>query len=254
MTKLRVLSLWLSIGFFFLNASCSTLMVATRDEEKAKVYLQLAADQFNERQYNEAIQSTQQALQLYPDMPEAYNHLALIYMETKRFDKSEEAFLKALSLKEDYSEVHNNLGVLYNRQEKYSEAVIQFEKALQDEAYRTPENALTNLGYAYFKLENIPKAKEQHQKALDVVPQFCLAHKNLADIYVKEKNYQKAADYYQNSVTYCPLYQESQYKLGLVMMKLGQKQVARNQLEKLVSRHKTGPYVERSQQVLKYLK
>jgi hypothetical protein len=37
-------------------------------------------------------------------------------------------------------------------------------------------------------------------------------------------------------------------------MRLGQRQVAKVQLEKLVERHKTGPFVERSSQVLRLLK
>ena len=188
-----------------------------------------------------------------PDMAAAYNHLALIYMEMKRYQKSEEAFQKALVIQPLYPEVFNNYGVLLNREEKYADAIKLFEKALADEVYQTPENAYTNLGYAYFKMGNLLKAKAYHEKALDVAPQFCLASKNMGDVYAKEKNFSRAADYFQRAVTNCPLYQESQYKLGLALMKMGQKTVARAELEKLIFRHKTGPYVERSTEVLKYL-
>ncbi|MBI4405444.1 MAG: tetratricopeptide repeat protein, partial [Deltaproteobacteria bacterium] len=92
-----------------------------------------------------------------------------------------------------------------------------------------------------------------HQKALDLMPQFCLAAKNLGDAYAKEKNYTQAVEYFQKAITNCPLYQESQYKLGMAYMKMGQKNVARGYLEKLIEKHKDGPYVERSQEVLKYL-
>jgi tetratricopeptide (TPR) repeat protein len=109
------------------------------------------------------------------------------------------------------------------------------------------------MGYAYYRLGNLLKAKSYHQKALDIVPQFCLASKNMGDVYAKEHNYRKASDYFEKAVTNCPLYQESQYKLGLALMKFGQKKVARSQLEKLVEKHKSGPYVERSNEVLKFL-
>ena len=49
------------------------------------------------------------------------------------------------------------------------------------------------------------------------------------------------------------LFRSSQYKLGLALMKSGQRGMAKNQLEKLVERYKEGPYVDRSQEVLKYL-
>jgi type IV pilus biogenesis/stability protein PilW len=252
MNRFRVLP-FTAVVVGLLLSSCASFVSRSGDEEKARLYLQKATDEFTERQYAQAIESTRVALKYEPEMPAAYNHLALIYMEMKRYAKSEEAFRKALSLQAQYPEVFNNLGVLLNREEKYGEAIQWFEKALNDETYSTPENAYTNMGYAYFKLGNLVKAKAYHQKALDSVPQFCLAAKNLGDVYAKEKNYARAADYFQRAVTNCPLYQESQYKLGLALMKMGQRNVARAQLEKLVERHKTGPYVERSHEVLKYL-
>jgi type IV pilus assembly protein PilF len=241
------------VGVLSLLPSCAHMFSANHDKEKAKIHLQVAADQLNLRDYTKAIESTLMALKLDPDFAAAYNHLALIYMETKQFGKSEESFKKALELQPDYPEVFNNFGVLLNREDKYKEAISYFEKALAYDRYKTPENALTNMGYSYYKLGDTARAKLFHQKALDVMPSFCLASKNMGDVYAKEKNYGKASEYFQKAVTNCPLYQESEYKLGLVLMKLGQRQVARTQLEKLVQKHRSGPYVERSNEVLKYL-
>ncbi len=235
-----------------LASGCASLH-GSRDQEKAKLYLQLATDQFNQRDYGRAIESVHEALKFDPNYAAAYNHLALIFLETKRYQKSEEAFNQALVLQPDYPEVFNNLGVLLNRQERYKEAIPYFEKAVASEHYMTPENAYTNLGYAYYRLGQLARAKSYHQKALDVAPLFCLASKNMGDVYAKEKNFPKAAEYFQKAVTNCPLYQESQYKLGLVLMKMGQRSVAKNQFERLVEHNKSGPYVERSHQVLKYL-
>jgi Tfp pilus assembly protein PilF len=75
----------------------------------------------------------------------------------------------------------------------------------------------------------------------------------MGDVYAKEKNFGKAAQYFQQAVTTCPFYEESHYKLGLAYMKQGQKKVAKSEFQKLIERHKSGPYVERSQEVLKYL-
>jgi type IV pilus biogenesis/stability protein PilW len=229
------------------------MFMGPKDKEKAKIYLQNAADQLGRREYTEAIKSTQEALKFDPNFAAAYNHLALIYMETKQFSKSEEAFKKALDLQSNYPEVENNMGVLYNREERYKDAIPLFQKALAEQRYITPENALTNMGYSYYRLGDHVQAKIYHQKALDIMPNFCLANKNLGDVYAKEKNYVKASDYFQKAATNCPLYQEAEYKLGLVLMKLGQKQVARNQFERLVHKHRSGPYVDRSNEVLKYL-
>jgi len=233
--------------------SCSHWEQSLKDHEKAKFYLQIATDHLGEKEYGKALESTQEAIKIDPSYAAAHNHLALIYMETKRYDRSLEAFQKALELQPQYPEVFNNLGVLMNRQEKYQQAIAYFEKALADENYPTPENAYTNMGYSYYKIGDSVRAKVYHQKALDIVPQFCLASKNMGDVYAKEKNFDKAADYFQRALTNCPLYQESQYKLGLTLMKTGQKKVARNHFQTLVDKHKSGPYVDRSQSLLKLL-
>ncbi|MCB0418616.1 MAG: tetratricopeptide repeat protein [Bdellovibrionaceae bacterium] len=249
-------SLWVSfslvLGLFALSG-CATLLKSPVDKQKAKIHLQMAVDYLQRREYSQAIEQTHKALKMDPEYPSAYNHLALIYMETKRYDRAEKAFHKALSLKPKYPEVLNNLGVLMNRQEKYAEAENYFQKALADESYSTPENAHTNLGYALYKEGKLKQAKQEHQKALDIMPNFCLGNKNLGDVYAKERNYSRAEENYKRAVTNCPLFQEAQYKLGLVLMKMGRKKVARAELEKLVERHKRGPYVRRSNEVLKYL-
>jgi type IV pilus assembly protein PilF len=246
-------SITLSLALLLNLTACAHLLDKSQDQEKARIYMQLAADQFAQKEYSKATESLQQALRFTPDYPAAYNHLGVIYMETKRYAKSEEAFKKALQFQANFPEVYNNMGVLLNRQERYKEAVPYFEKALANETYNTPENALTNLGYSYFKMGDNARAKLYHQKALDVTPQFCLANKNMGDVYAREKSFEKAADFFKKASTTCPLYQESQYKLGLALMKAGQRGLAKNQLEKLVDRYKEGPYVERSQEVLKFL-
>lgn len=228
-------------------------MESPQEKEKAKLYLQLSSDMFAQRNFSKALEYCFQSIEVEPDFSAAYNHLGIIYMETKRFQKSEEAFLNALKHQPNYPEVFNNLGVLMNRQDRFQEAVSYFDKALKADGYVTPENALTNLGYSYFRLGNFVKAKTYHQRALEIIPDFCLANKNLGDVYAKEKKFSKAVDFYNKALSTCPLYEESHYKLGLALMKMGQRNVAKNEFEKLVQRHKSGPYVERSQEVLKYL-
>ena len=135
--SLLVLILVLSTG------ACSHFSDRAKDKEKAKIYLQLGADQFAQREFNKALESTLEALKYDPESAAAFNHLGIIYMETKRFPKAEESLKKALELQNEYPEAQNNLGVLYNRMEKFTESIKFFEKALASDKYLTPENALS---------------------------------------------------------------------------------------------------------------
>jgi len=233
--------------------SCSHLSETTNKAEKAQLYLQLSSDMFAQRDYSKALEYCHQSLTEKPNFAAAYNHMGIIYMETKRYSKAEEAFKKALDIQPNYPEVLNNFGVLMNRQERFQDAVSYLNQALKADHYITPENALTNLGYSYFRLGKLPKAKAYHQRALDILPDFCLANKNMGDVFAKEKKYSKSIEFYNRALATCPLYEESHFKLGLALMKLGQKNTAKAELEKLVQRHKSGSYVQRSQEVLKYL-
>lgn len=243
----------LLISSLGLLASCAHFLETEKTEDASRIHLQVAIDRFNAREYNLAVEACQKAIAADPKFPDAFNHLALIYMETKRYQKSYEAFQKALELKPQYPEVFNNIGVLFNRQEKYAQAIPWFQKALADATYVTPENPLTNMGYGYFKMGQLTTAKTYHQKALDVVPNFCLASKNLGDVYSKEKRFTQAEKHFRKAVRNCPLYQEARYKLGLVLVKMGDRKLAKLELNKLLKQHKDGPYVDRSHEVLKFL-
>jgi len=248
----RILTLATLVAAALLSG-CAT-MGGAPDRDRAKIHLQVAADRATRKEYSGAIDATRKAIETDPDYASAYNHLALLFLETKRYDKSEEAFQKALQLQPEYPEVWNNLGVLFNRQQRYKDALPYLEKASQSEGYANPENALTNLGYSYFRMGDLAKAKVLHQKALDVSPLFCLGHKNLGDVYAKEGNFRRAAQQFEKAVENCPLFQESEFKLALVMVKLGERAQAKQRLEKFVQRHREGPLVERSEHVLKFLK
>lgn len=249
--KVVVSALGLIVGL--LVSSCSSAP-ALSNATKAQIRLQMASNYFNQRNYGRAIDEIREAIKEDPGMAAAYNHLALVYLETKRYPKSMEAFEKALQLQPNYPEAFNNIGVLLNRQERYKEAIPWLKKAADAEGYLTPENALTNLGYAYYKLGNLDLAIKFHRKAIDVAPMFCLANKNLGDVYAKKHDYKRAAQYFGSAVTHCPLYQEGRYKLALVNMKLGNKKMARSHFQQLIDHHKDGPYVDRSQEVLKLLR
>ncbi len=250
-TALKRLALFLvTLGTF----GCALLQPnGQKSDEQAKIHLQVSIDRFNAREYNKAIESCNKAIELNPKLAEAYNHLALIYMETKRYQQSFETFQKALKIRSQYPEILNNIGVLFNRQEKFGEAIPYFQKALADNTYLTPENAQTNMGYAYFRMGQLATAKTYHQKALDVVPNFCLASKNLGDVYVKEKKFTQAEKHFRRAARNCPLYQEARYKLGLVLVKMGDRKTAKLELDKLLKQSKEGAYVDRTHEVLKYL-
>lgn len=62
----------------------------------------------------------------YPELPEPYNNLAVIYAQQKQYEKAKQALEKAIRTHPAYATAHENLGDIYARM-----AVQAYDKALQ---------------------------------------------------------------------------------------------------------------------------
>ena len=63
----------------------------------------------------EAIAAFTQLTQDFPELPEPYNNLAVLYAAQSQFDKARAALEMAIKLNPDYATAHENLGDVYAR-------------------------------------------------------------------------------------------------------------------------------------------
>lgn len=75
---------------------------------------------------NEAIAVFTKLTEDYPELPEPYNNLAVIYAQQKQFDKAKQALEMAIRTHPSYATAHENLGDIYARL-----ASQAYDKALQ---------------------------------------------------------------------------------------------------------------------------
>ncbi len=74
----------------------------------------------------------------YPELPEPYNNLAVIYAQQKQFDKAKQALEMAIRTHPSYATAHENLGDIYARLASQS-----YDKALQiDSSNSSAQNKL----------------------------------------------------------------------------------------------------------------
>ena len=73
----------------------------------------------------EAIEVFQNLTADYPELPEPYNNLAVIYAQQKEFDKARSALEMAIRTHPAYATAHENLGDIYSRlaSQAYSKAL-----------------------------------------------------------------------------------------------------------------------------------
>ena len=75
----------------------------------------------------------------YPDLPEPYNNLAVIYAQQKQYDKAKTALEAAIRTHPSYATAHENLGDIYARM-----ASQAYDKALQlDSSNKTAQTKLS---------------------------------------------------------------------------------------------------------------
>lgn len=64
---------------------------------------------------NDAIVVFRKLTEDYPELPEPYNNLAVIYAQQKQYDKAKDALEKAIRTHPAYATAHENLGDIYSR-------------------------------------------------------------------------------------------------------------------------------------------
>lgn len=87
---------------------------------------------------NDAIGVFQKLTEDYPELPEPYNNLAVIYAQQKQYEKAKSALEMAIRTHPSYATAHENLGDIYARL-----ASQAYDKALQlDSANASAQNKL----------------------------------------------------------------------------------------------------------------
>ncbi|KAF0165160.1 MAG: tetratricopeptide repeat protein [Rhodocyclaceae bacterium] len=87
---------------------------------------------------NEAIVMFTKLTEDYPELPEPYNNLAVIYAQQKQYDKAKQALEMAIRTHPSYATAHENLGDIYARL-----ASQAYDKALQiDSSNSSAQNKL----------------------------------------------------------------------------------------------------------------
>ena len=81
---------------------------------------------------NEAIAVFQKLSEDYPELPEPYNNLAVVYAQLKQYDKARQALEMAIRTHPAYATAHENLGDIYARL-----ASQAYDKALQLDSSNT---------------------------------------------------------------------------------------------------------------------
>ena len=120
---------------FILSVSLMAGLSQGGTAKDAKSYIDQGVNLIKKGQYNEAIVSLDQAIQIDPDYALAYNYRGLAYFRTKSFDKALTDFDKAIQLNPNFAVAYNNRAYAYFQKKDYQESRREFVEGPGFEIY-----------------------------------------------------------------------------------------------------------------------
>lgn len=237
-----------------LVVSCST---ASKNEQKSpeelsNLYTQMGTQALLRGEFPQAIEDLRKALSLDRKNAIAHNHLGLAYFELGKKDLARQEVMKATEADPNYSDAYVNLGNFFAAEGKYTEARAEFKKALENLEYKTRHRALTNLAQLAIRENNYDEAKKFLYQSIQANPHYCMSHFLLGSIYMRENSTLRASDEFKKSVAHtCVSNLEGQFQLGLAYLKNKEYDKARGQFVMLVEQYPQSEQAQRAGEQLK---
>ncbi len=172
----------------------------TEQRRRARIRLELGASYYQQGNLPVAIQELQQALAIEPESAPALGMLGLVYMDLGERDKAEAYFRRALRAAPDDSDINNNFGWFLCQTGRPKESIDFFMKALANPLYATPSRPLHNAGICSRIAGDENAAEQYFLRSFQVDPRNPVAMFNLAELYLKRADLERARFYSQRLI------------------------------------------------------
>jgi Tfp pilus assembly protein PilF len=211
-------------------------MASDKEHEAAGLHFEMGVD-VQVKDPPSAMREFDKALELDPDMPEAWHAKGvLLHVVFGRLDEARAAYQKALALNPKFSEAKTNLGNLYIDEKRYEDAIKMYEEALNDMTYATPFIAQANLGWAKYKTGDVRAGIESLKSAITTNPKFCFGYLKLANIYDEQGNLPEACRDYAKYRESCPDLSDAHMREAVCLAKIGQIDPAKKEFDVCIAK------------------
>jgi len=175
MSAATQLKLGIVSALFMSMSTWATGCISSTRQEKASGRITLGSAYLREGNLPGAIETLEEGARLDRRNWAAWNKLGLAYMAVGAYEKADKAFLKSIDLVPGEAEALTNYGSFLIRAGRADEAIPILEMAVADLTYRKPAIPLSNLGYAYLKLDQPDQAILLLNNAILRAPNLCQA-------------------------------------------------------------------------------
>jgi len=207
----------------------------------------------NKAQYQQAVATWNEALELSPDDAKAHNSLGVALAATGRTADAAAEYRKAMELEPDYADSYSNLGILDAQAGDLDHSIPLLQKALElspwdAKTYSNLGNALAsagridesisysrkavqispddpeanaNLGVGLARSGRLDEAIERFQKALAGAPDSAAIHANLAGALIERGRLDEAVPHFQQALKSQPDSLELNSAMGRLLAATG---------------------------------
>ena len=142
-------------------------------------------------QYEAAVHAFEQVAALRPDYADAYTNMAIVEISWERYDDAKPHLAKALSLLPGDPRALYYRALVERNAGQVQEAITDLQAMLAK--YPQAKDGLRELGFSYYQSHDYPKAREEYEKLQAIDPDDLAAHYQLAILYRRLGEKQKAA-------------------------------------------------------------
>lgn len=220
------------------------------DGKTASYHYQMGLSYLEERNYTAALIELSEAEKANPGDAELQYQLGRALVGKRRLDLAEQRFMRALVLRPNYSEVRNDLGVVYLELGRWDSAIQQFKIVKNDLFYPYQDHAVINLGLGYLGKGDYTNALKELDNLKATAPRNPLLRVAIGRVYFAQNQLERATDEFQTALDIAPEYAAAHFHLGLTLMKQKKYAAAAASFETVV---RTSPDSENGRNAQHYL-
>jgi len=146
---------------------------------------------FDAQQYQAAVHAFERVAALRPDYADAFTNMAVVEISWEKYDDAKGNLAKALALLPADPRALYYRALVERNASQVHEAIADFEAVLAK--YPRSKDALRELGYSYFQQHDYPAARDAYERLQAIDPDDLAAHYQLAILYRRLGDKQKAA-------------------------------------------------------------
>lgn len=226
-------------------------------ERQARAKYNIGIDHLQNGRNAAALGELLGAQELNPSDPWVHFGLAEAYRRQGRTQDAVRHLEETMKLKPDFQSARLNLSGVYIQMGEYEKAARHARILAEDPTFPTPWRALTNLGWAQFRLGLRDQARHNLELSIQYNDRHWPAQLNLGILETAEGRRLEAVALFQRALELDPgplAVAEAHYRIAEILIALGQQEKAVSHLVAAVESKPNGPWGEKSEEYLKLLR